>query len=89
MGVSLLCPNPGHLAGARGVSGSCLQPPFSASELCIIETLTDNSYANGRTVRADVKHLVLFLLACKEIIGLKGEKKRVGDEGVGRESLQQ
>lgn len=37
--------------------------------------LENNSHANGQAVRTDVKHLVLFLLACKEIMRLEGGKR--------------
>lgn len=69
----------GHLAGARELSDRELEPPFSPTGLCIIETLATHSHANPWTPRADVKHLVLFLFTCKELMQLffKG-KGRVG-----------
>lgn len=41
---------------------------FSSSELCSIEALPAHSHANIQKARADVKHLVLFLFTCKEIM---------------------
>lgn len=41
---------------------------FSSSELCSIEALPAHSHANTQKARADVKHLVLFLFTCKEIM---------------------
>lgn len=69
----------GHLAGAGECSDSGLEPPFSPTGLWIIETLATHSHANLWTLRADVKHLVLFLLTCKELMQLfLKEKGRVG-----------
>lgn len=41
---------------------------FSSSELCSIEALPAHSHANTQKAGADVKHLVLFLFTCKEIM---------------------
>lgn len=41
---------------------------FLTSELCSIEALPAHSHANTQKAGADVKHLVLFLFTCKEII---------------------
>lgn len=75
----------GHLAGARVLSDTRLEPPFSSTGLCIIETLASHSHANLWTQRADVKHLVLFLLTCKEIMQLftKERAELVWERGEG------
>lgn len=50
--------------------GPVLRSPssFSSTELCSIEALPAHSHANTLKAGADVKHLVLFLFTCKEIM---------------------
>lgn len=79
LGPLPLCPGPRTSGRSGALSDSGLEPPFSPTGLCIIETLAAHSHANPWTLGADVKHLVLFLLTCKELMQLfKRGKRRVG-----------
>lgn len=79
LGSLLLCPGLRTSGRSKRALWYRAWAPFSSTGLYIIETLATHCHANPWTRRADVKHFVLSLLTCKELMPLflKG-KGRVG-----------